>query len=151
MHVSEELKLTVGKALGRIPSGVFIMSTGQNEQAIAMMASWVQQCSFTPPMVSVAVAREREIAKAVRESKSFTLHVLGEHDHAMMKKYARGIVHGQAALDGLDQALATLDCRLTHVCEFGGDHDLFIAEVTAGKLLREGKSFLHLRGNGFHY
>ena len=27
MHVSDELKLTVGRALGRIPSGVFILTT----------------------------------------------------------------------------------------------------------------------------
>jgi flavin reductase (DIM6/NTAB) family NADH-FMN oxidoreductase RutF len=150
-NVSEELKMTVGKALGRIPSGVFILTTGQGAQAMAMMASWVQQCSFQPPMASVAIAKDREIGKRIAQGKMFSLHVLGEHDHAMMKKYARGTVHAESAMEGLEQSLAHLDCRVVSVCEFGGDHEIVVAEVTAGKLLREGKSFVHLRGSGFHY
>jgi flavin reductase (DIM6/NTAB) family NADH-FMN oxidoreductase RutF len=48
-------------------------------------------------------------------------------------------------------ALAWLDCELMQTCDFGGDHELVIARVTAGDLLRTGHSFTHVRGNGFHY
>ena len=51
----------------------------------------------------------------------------------------------------LADALAYLECRVLTACTFGGDHDLFVAEVTAGELLRDGHSFMHVRGNGFHY
>ena len=36
-------------------------------------------------------------------------------------------------------------------CDFGGDHELVVAQVVAGQFLREGKPFTHVRGNGFHY
>jgi flavin reductase (DIM6/NTAB) family NADH-FMN oxidoreductase RutF len=163
MKISDELKKTVGKALGRIPSGVFILTAGLGEGATAMMASWVQQASFVPPVVSVGVAKDRPIEQIIEREKAFALSVLGEHDHALMKKYARGVGTGPAAFEGvkarqgdngamiLEGALAYLECRLTNICEYGGDHKIIVGEVTAGKLLRDGPSFVHLRGSGFHY
>jgi flavin reductase (DIM6/NTAB) family NADH-FMN oxidoreductase RutF len=163
MVISDDLKKTVGKALGRIPSGVFILTAGQGESATAMMASWVQQASFMPPMVSVAVAKGRPVSDVVRREGKFALSVLGEHDHALMKKYARGVATGPAAFEGvktraaangatiLEESLAYLECRLVNTCDTGGDHEILLAEVTAGQLLREGPSFIHLRGSGFHY
>ena len=161
--ISDQVKQTIGKALGRIPSGVFILTAGKGPTLTAMMASWVQQAAFDPPTVSVAVAKGRPAAAAVRESKLFTLSVLGDKDHALLKKYARGIAPGEDPFAGvatkptsidipvLADALAYLECRLEKECDFGADHDLLIATVTAGQLLREGDSFTHLRGNGFHY
>ena len=44
------LRQTVGRALGRIPSGVFILTTVPTEPPgrfpLAMMVSWVQQAAF---------------------------------------------------------------------------------------------------------
>ena len=51
----------LGSALGRIPSGLFILTVGQGEAETGMLASWVQQCSFDPPRVSVAIQPQREI------------------------------------------------------------------------------------------
>ncbi len=163
MEISDELKKTVGKALGRVPSGVFIMTAGTGDGATAMMASWVQQASFMPPMVSVAIANGRPIQEVVRREKRFVLNVLGEHDHALMKKFARGSAQGPAAFEGLkvhagqngatilDDALAYLECSVVSGCTYDGDHEVIVAQVTTGTLLREGPSFVHLRGSGFHY
>lgn len=163
MQKSDELKMTVGRALGRIPSGVFVLTTGSGPKAAAMLASWVQQASFAPPCVSVAVAKDRFLGPALRENRVFALSVVGEHDAHLMKKYARGLKPGEDAFAGIDttlapggsvvlaDALAYLECELLTVCDFGSDHDLFVARVTAGQLLKEGQAFSHQRGNGFHY
>jgi 3-hydroxy-9,10-secoandrosta-1,3,5(10)-triene-9,17-dione monooxygenase reductase component len=163
MQISDELKHSIGKALGRVPSGVFILTARHNDQSSAMMASWVQQASFHPPTVSIAIAKDRPIAQLIRESKQCVLSVVPENDTSLMKRYARGIKPGEDPFSGvqtiettihvpaLAAALAYLELRVIHACDFGGDHELFIAEVTNGKLLREGASFTHLRGNGFHY
>src|SRR3982750_2521166 len=48
------LRQTVGRALGRIPSGVFILTTIAEPPGrfpLAMMVSWVQQAAFAPPAV----------------------------------------------------------------------------------------------------
>jgi 3-hydroxy-9,10-secoandrosta-1,3,5(10)-triene-9,17-dione monooxygenase reductase component len=164
INVPDHVKQTIGKALGRVPSGVFILTTQHEAQPLAMMASWVQQASFVPPAVSVAVAKDRPLAGALRGTgATFALSVLGDGDMPLMKKYARGIPPGADPFDGvktrttpggsivLADALAYLECRVKSVCDFGGDHDIYLAEVTAGELLKDGHSFMHVRGNGFHY
>jgi hypothetical protein len=36
-------------------------------------------------------------------------------------------------------------------CDFGGDHDLLVVEITGGAILKPGHAFTHQRGSGFHY
>jgi hypothetical protein len=50
------------RALGRIPSGLFILTARFEDQSTGMLASWVQQVSFDPPLVSVAVKKGRFVA-----------------------------------------------------------------------------------------
>ena len=162
-NVSEHLKATVGKALGRVPSGVYIMTALHDARPLAMMVSWVQQAAFDPPAVSVAVHKERPMRQAVRASGRLALAVVPEGDTSLMKKYARGIPPGQDPFDGVDvirtpggltvpaAALAWLECVVLDTMDFAGDHELVVARVADGALLREGASFTHLRGSGFHY
>jgi flavin reductase (DIM6/NTAB) family NADH-FMN oxidoreductase RutF len=145
-----------------VPSGVFILTSAHDGKADAMMASWAQQASFSPPAVSVAIAKGRPIAELIRASKKLALCVLPNDDKTLMKHYARlksgddafaGVNHRPApsGVPILTDSLAYLDCRLISTCDFGGDHELFIAEIIAGEQLREGVAFAHQRGNGFHY
>jgi flavin reductase (DIM6/NTAB) family NADH-FMN oxidoreductase RutF len=159
----EHLKATVGKALGRIPSGVFILSTRHGGEALAMMVSWVQQAAFDPPAISLAVHKDRPMRQALRAGTTLALGAVPEGDTSLLKKYARGIAPGQDPFEGVDvvqtpgglpvpaAALAWLECHVIHACDFDGDHDVVIARVSDGALLRDGGPFVHLRGNGFHY
>jgi flavin reductase (DIM6/NTAB) family NADH-FMN oxidoreductase RutF len=166
MPVSDEFKHTVGKAVGRIPSGVFILTAVADDNggdATAMMASWVQQAAFDPPALSVAVASERPIAQMIRATRKFSLSIVPDNDTTLMKRYARGIKPGEDAFAGVEtlttplgipalkSALAWLDCQLLEEVDFGGDHDLFVAEIVGGALLHPGHAFVHQRGSGFHY
>ena len=153
----------LGKAIGKIPSGVYILATRHNGASVAIMVSWVQQASFEPLTVSVAMAKDRPAYAPIRDGGLFTLSVLSQADTSLMKKYARGIKPGEDPFAGvsvgqtpsgqpyLGDALAWVECRLTQACDFGGDHDLLIAQVTGGQTLRDGASFTHVRGSGYHY
>ena len=164
IHVPDEVKHTIGRAMGRIPSGVFILTAEHAGQPIAMMASWVQQVAFAPPMVSVAIANQRPAHAALSAPGArFALCVIPEGDTSLMKKYARGIPAGADPFEGVRttrakhgttvvaDALAYVECRVTKTIAFNADHDLFLAEVVGGELLKDGPSFTHLRGSGFHY
>jgi flavin reductase (DIM6/NTAB) family NADH-FMN oxidoreductase RutF len=157
------IEATIGKALGRIPSGVFILTIRHGGRDEAMMASWVQQAGFAPPSVSVALQKERPIRQTLLAARRFALAVLPQDDTSLMKKYARGVPPGHDPFEGIDVlttpggikvpagALAYLECELMKACDFGGDHEIHVARVTAGQVLREGKSFTHQRGSGLHY
>jgi flavin reductase (DIM6/NTAB) family NADH-FMN oxidoreductase RutF len=163
MAISEEMKQTIGKALGRIPSGVFVLTAAHEGQRDAMLASWVQQASFDPPAVSIAVAKGRPIVELIKSSKMCALSVLPEGDTSLMKRYARGTKPGEDPFSGVEtittpgggiamkSAVAWLECRLIDTFAFGADHELLVAGVTNGALLQPGASFTHQRGSGFHY
>lgn len=163
MSDTDPKRLAIGKALGRVPSGVFILTAHHDGTHAAMMASWVQQISFSPPMISVAVAPDRPIASLIRDSERLAVSVLGVTDTPLMKKYARGIPPGEDPFSGIEtlavtggvrvlgESLAYLDCRLAKIVETNGDHLIVLATIEAGELLKEGNSFTHLRGSGFHY
>jgi flavin reductase (DIM6/NTAB) family NADH-FMN oxidoreductase RutF len=165
MPVSDEFKHTVGKAIGRIPSGVFILTAVSDDgrETAAMMASWVQQAAFDPPALTVAIAKERPIGQIIRASRKFALSVVPDNDTMLMKRYARGIKPGEDAFAGVEiittpggipvlaAAIAWIEGDVLATCEFGSDHDLLVVEITAGAVLKPGHAFTHQRGSGFHY
>ena len=159
----DELKNTVGKALGRIPSGVFVVTARDADRRTGMLGSFVQQAAFDPPAVALAVGKDRDIRQLIARTGKVVLCVIGEGDTDLMRRFARARGPEEDVFEGLDVfdapsgvpvvagALAWLDCEVMQAVDFGADHELFITRVTAGTLLREGRSFTHLRGNGFHY
>lgn len=161
--MTDEQKHSIGRALGRVPSGVFILTAQHLGHSTAMMASWVQQAGFQPPAVTVAVGKGRLIARLMRDSGRFVVSIVSDADKGLMKRYARGVGPNEDAFAGvrtvdtpggvpaLADALAWLDCKVRAVCDFEGDHDIFVGEIVAGQQLHDGAAFTHQRGNGFHY
>lgn len=161
--MTEAQKQLIGKALGRIPSGVYVLTARNGGSTSAMLASWVQQAAFDPPAVSVALAKDRPIANIIRASHRYALSILPQDDTSLMKKYARGIAADADPFEGvktksspcgipvLADALGYLELRLLDICDFGADHELFMGEVLEGEIFRDGSAFAHQRGNGFHY
>jgi flavin reductase (DIM6/NTAB) family NADH-FMN oxidoreductase RutF len=152
----------LASALGRIPSGLFVATVRHGDAETGMLVSWVQQCSFEPPQVSLAVKRGREITAWLKEGAWFTLNLLDESQTDMIVHFGRGFALDQPAFVGLEierpdgvapvlsEALAYLECRVV-ATYLVGDHDLLIAEVVKGKLLGEGHPMVHIRKSGFHY
>jgi flavin reductase (DIM6/NTAB) family NADH-FMN oxidoreductase RutF len=149
-------------ALGRVPSGIFVLAAGRGELETAMLASWVQQCSFDPPQVSVAVRRDRDIHDVLADGESFTLNIVPIHATEFLKHFGKGFEPGEPAFTGfavertadggavLTAALAHLECRVVGRCD-AGDHDLFIARVVAGRLHADDKPMVHVRKSGLRY
>ncbi len=149
-------------ALGRVPSGLFVVTARSGEQETGMLASWVQQCSFDPPQVSVAVRRDREVVAWLTPGAALTVNVLDSTQTDMIVHFGRGFPPGAPAFVGLDverpngappvlsDALAYLECRVTDRLP-AGDHDLFIARVVDGRVLSEGQPMVHIRKSGLHY
>lgn len=152
----------IAKALGRVGSGVYILTASHAGNSDAIMASWVQQAGFSPPAVSVALAKGRPIGQSIRLDGRLALSIIPNDDKTLMKHFAR-IKSGDDPFAGvrtcpapsglpvLADALGYLDCRLLQTYDFGGDHELLLAQVIDGQLFREGAAFAHQRGNGFHY
>jgi flavin reductase (DIM6/NTAB) family NADH-FMN oxidoreductase RutF len=161
MHDSDPHK-RLAAALGRIPSGLFILTVRQQTAETGMLVSWVQQCSFSPPLVSVAMQRGREVLAWLGAGATFTLNVLDATQTDMIVHFGKGFPLDKPAFEGLDierseagnpvlsEALAYLDCRVQGRCS-AGDHELVLAEIVAGKVLGDGQPMVHVRKSGSHY
>jgi len=158
---SEDQK-TLAAALGRIPSGLFILTFRHGKQETAMLASWVQQCSFEPPQIVIAMNEKRYVLDWLGKLSPITVNVLSEGQKELMSHFGKGFEPGMPAFEGIDversghsapslpAAHAILDCRVASKLKTG-DHILIVAEVVAGKLQHEGRPGVHVRRSGMHY
>jgi flavin reductase (DIM6/NTAB) family NADH-FMN oxidoreductase RutF len=153
---------SLAAALGRIPSGLFVLSVRHPEQETAMLTSWVQQCSFDPPQISVALRKDRDVLDRLTDGVAFVLNILPEGAKELVRHFGKGFDPGQPAFEGvrvsrerepapvLLDAHAYLSCRVVGRCD-AGDHVLVIARVQGGAVLNEGKPTVHVRKNGLKY
>lgn len=149
-------------ALGRVPSGLFVLTARQGDAETGVLTSWVQQCSFEPPQVTVALRHGRDVAAWLVPETAFVLNILDDTQTDMIAHFGKGFPLGEPAFEGLDverpdgcapvlsEALAYLECRVAGRCE-AGDHDLVIARVVGGRMLGDGHPMVHVRKSGTHY
>lgn len=155
-------KKEVGKALGRVPSGLFVVTAKFNDKEDAVLASWVNQCSFDPPALTVALGLTRQARLLVEASKSFIVNVLGKDSNNLMKHFFKAPAEGVSIFDGLNvgkglhdikilnDAVAYVECELRQQSAFG-DHVVYVGEIVGGKMLKGGDPYFHIRDNGFNY
>lgn len=149
-------------ALGRTPSGLFILTARDGDRETGMLASWVQQCSFAPPQVSVALRPDRDVVAWLGEGAPFTLNQIGEGQNYLLSHFGKGFSLDQPAFAGLEVerpageapvlsgAVGHLLCRVAGRFR-AGDHDLFIGTVVGGRAQADAKPWVHVRKNGLRY
>lgn len=149
-------------ALGRIPSGLFILTVAADGRETGMLASWVQQCSFSPPRVSAAVAKDRWVLPALTDGTPFVINVIGEGEKKLVAHFGKGFAPEQPAFDGVEvtrpaagapvltAAHAHIACEVTGRHEVG-DHVLVIGTVVGGAVHHDARPATHVRRSGAHY
>lgn len=156
-------KEKIGKAIGRIPSGVFAVTAERHGLRDGLLASWVSQAAFEPPMISVAIKKERHLLELLGVGARFTLNVLSKKNMDVYKSFVRPFTQGMDRFSGLKllpsseggpiiaEAVAFMDC-VTRTMVEAGDHVIVIGEVIDGGLLQaDNEPLVHLRSNGFQY
>jgi flavin reductase (DIM6/NTAB) family NADH-FMN oxidoreductase RutF len=151
------------RVIGQIPSGIFVLTVGTGSRATGMLASWVMQAGFEPPMVSVAVKLGRYVCDWLTEGQPFVLNLVGEEQKQFLRHFGKGFAPGEPAFEGLEIAhcargvpilkdsLGHLECEpASHVDS--EDHRIFLAKVVRGKMnASEGKPMVHIRNSGTKY
>lgn len=157
------LNTDLEKALGRLSSGLYILTTHKGNLSSAMLASWVAQASFKPLGVSVAVAKDRAIESLLHVGDRFVLNVLEEGNYqGLMKHFLQRFPPGADRFQGvktypatngpiLADALAYLECEVSSRTECG-DHWIVYSTVKVGRVSKpDTLSAVHHRKVGNHY
>jgi flavin reductase (DIM6/NTAB) family NADH-FMN oxidoreductase RutF len=153
---------TLAAALGRIPSGLFVLTARDGVRETGLLASWVQQCSFDPPQVSVAIRKGRDVLDWLRDGAVFVVNIIPEGGKALVAHFGKGFEPGESAFEGVDvrrdgetppvllASHAYVACRVVSRID-AGDHVLVIGRVERGAVLHDGKPTVHVRKNGLRY
>lgn len=156
----------IGRVLGRIPSGVFILTaidgTGQET---GMLCSWVQQASFSPPQITIAVRRERYLNSWLSVTNRAAVSLVAEGEKKLLGHFGKGfeadapafegigIEHGVTGVPVLSQAMGYLEGHIVGQLP-AGDHVIYLLEIMAAgssETLQDQKPMVHVRKNGFNY
>lgn len=136
------------QALKKITTGVYIVTSKQGSEINGMVASWVSQVSFSPPLIMIAIKQGRHTHWMIEKGKVFALNILSKKQKEMIsifksknkseKKFSTIPFEikktGAPIIKGV---LAFLDCKLISKVTTG-DHTLFIGEVMEGDVIKEG-------------
>jgi flavin reductase (DIM6/NTAB) family NADH-FMN oxidoreductase RutF len=153
----------VALALGRVPTGLYVVTAQSADGPLGFIGSFVVQVGFAPPTICVAVGRGRAPLAAMRSSGRFALSILDPESARLMGHFFKKYEGGETPFDHVDHtfapdggppvltgALAWLSCRVSGEHETG-DHVVVFGEVTDAHLAREGDPTVHLRKNGLGY
>ncbi|MGF1499094.1 MAG: diflavin flavoprotein [Elainellaceae cyanobacterium] len=152
------------KALGRISSGLYILTAQKGDLNGAMLASWVSQASFEPLGFTVAVAKDRAIESLMQVGDRFVLNILEEGNYqSLMKHFLKRFPPGSDRFAGiktrtaengspiLADALAYLECEVASRMECS-DHWIVYSTVQAGKVSKpDALTAVHHRKIGNYY
>ncbi len=146
---------------GQFASGVTVVIALRDGEPHATTASSFVAISPEPPLIAVCFAESARMQLLLRESKRFTVSVLGESDHALARRFARpdrpmgwsGLVGVALARRDpqppvLERAVAWFDCAQREILSLG-DHICFVGEVLEMERDGSAQPLLYYRGR-FH-
>lgn len=160
----KSLDTDLDKAIGRISSGLYIITTKKGDRSGAMVASWVTQASFDPPGFTVAVAKDRAIESLMQVGDQFILNILEEGNYqTLMKHFLKRFGPGEDRFAGVNtrtanngspilaDALAYLECEVVSRMECA-DHWIVYNKVTDGRVSKpDSLTAVHHRKVGNYY
>ena len=128
------------RALGMFGTGVTIVTTrAENGEPVGITANSFNSVSLEPPMVLWSLAKNARSLPVFQSADTWNVHILSNEQEALSNRFARA---GEDKFSGLpldsEETHAPLlqDCSARFKCKTafqydGGDHIIFVGEVTA--------------------
>ena len=147
------------EAFAKMTYGIYVLTSKTGEAVNGMIASWVSQVSYDPPLIMVAVHPNRYSYQLIEEGGCFALHILSDGQADFLARFkGPDVNHKFSGLNwttGLTGCPILSDCLAYFECELKthyrpGNHTLFIGEVIRAGSLKEGKPFTSMDYNGVY-
>jgi len=136
------------ESLSRMVHGIYVLTASYQDEINGMIASWVSQVSYEPPLIMVAVHPNRYSHRLIEKGCAFALHIISRERKDLLKlfkgpdpaakfaslRWTRGITGSPL----LEDSLALLDCKVMTSLN-PGNHTVFIGEVVDARILSPGR------------
>jgi len=128
------------KAFGDMTYGIYVLPPRHDQDINGMIASWVAQVSYEPPLILAAVHPNRYCHALMKQGGHFALHILDQRQTEFLRRMKgpdpaakfEGVdwEPGVTGCPILSDCLAWFECRITQHMK-PGNHTLFIGQVVA--------------------
>ena len=151
----------IAESVGHIPAGLFIVTIVEGDKKEGFLASWIQQASFDPLIISLAVKDDRICYPSILQGGIFTVNIVGDGRADYLKHFWKGYesspfedIDHEITQDGglvIKGARSAMICR--RVSQFRpGDHEIIFAKVLNSYVFNSSAtSKVHLRKTGLTY
>ncbi|WP_448571202.1 flavin reductase family protein [Trichothermofontia sp.] len=156
--LDEQAKRTL---LRKIPHGLYICGVKEGDEVNGFTASWVMQASFKPPLVVNCVKQDSRSHAMITASNVFSLSVLEAGQKDLAEKFFKPqrrvgdkfedveFYLGVTGCPIIKDTLGYVECQVVGTIA-QGDHTVFVGEVIAAGIHREGEPLL-LESTGWSY
>ena len=156
-------KVSIQKAFDKFKpeTCVFVISADKAGKPNGMVAAWKTRCSVEPPLFAVALSKEGNTQRLIREIKEFVIAVpnkelqkyvdfFGGKSGVKVDKFKASKIETEKAkfvkLPLISKATMNLECRLVREINCG-DHFMFIGKILAA-YINKNKKVLYYCGRG---
>ena len=132
------MKKTILKNMAHMTYGIYVLTTRFENTINGMIASWVSQVSYDPPLLMVAVHSNRYSHELLAQSGCFALHILAREQKDLLARFKGPVTREKfesiAWEDGvtgcpiLADCIGCMECRITQSLT-PGNHTLFVGEA----------------------
>lgn len=157
-------KEAIAPALGKLVSGLYIISLKNGDQEAGFLASWVQQAGFEPPMITVAFNKQRKAHfDLLTQSGRLVVNIMAKENGKTMSRFFKPAPETGSIFDELEtftkqtgipilkDSLGYLECQYKTEME-SGDHIIVLLEVVNGGINdAQLAPSTHIRPDGFKY
>lgn len=126
------------QALEKMTYGIYVLTTCDNKDINGMIATWVTQISYDPPMIMVAIHPNRFSHHLIEKSGHFVLHILEKDQITLLSRFKRSDplakfdsikwTRGKTGCPILEACIAYLECKVKANYR-PGNHTVFIGEI----------------------
>ena len=147
------------QAVAKMTYGIYVLTASFGDKVSGMIASWVSQVSYEPPLVMVAVHINRYSHPLIEQGGVFALHALNKNQKDYLTRLkgpdpaARFAgIEWEKGLTGcpiLKDCAAYIECRVNESYK-PGNHTIFIGEIIAAKQVMDGDVLTTLDYEGIY-
>ncbi len=124
--------------MAHLTYGIYVLTTRFENTVNGMIASWVSQVSYEPPLILAAIHPNRYTHDLLLKNGHFALHSLAVKQRDLLARFKgpdpgekfKGLdwKDGATGCPVLTDCIGCMECRIRHHLE-PGNHSLFIGEV----------------------
>jgi flavin reductase (DIM6/NTAB) family NADH-FMN oxidoreductase RutF len=125
-------------AFGQMTYGIYVLTSKMDDEINGMIASWVTQVSYDPPLIMAAVHPNRYSHDMIVNSRVFGLHIIDRSRKDLLKRFkgrdpadkfsGMDWTSGKTGVPVLKDCLAWFELEVKEQ-HHPGNHSLFIARV----------------------